>query len=223
MWDWGTLAECSKSHRQLAPKSPAIVLCSGPHQSLEVIDGSDLEDDVGVWNAWSPPPLSPSTRMTDAPVLSIHIDGPTTLSVKDRSFARRLHYPVKVTISYDAAPGSKNDRRPITFHIALFKIMDLHYNAFRLYVKKHDEWSGHEMNGEIQHHAFSSSPSRVNVGKNEDEFQSLIPGESCSFSRKVTDFPENFAPGDRFRYGFNGDANLTGGIGVIFIIVKAPW
>jgi len=60
LWDWGTLAECSKSRRQLASKSPAIVLPSGPQQSLEVID----ESDVGVCNAWSPPPLSPFT--TDA-------------------------------------------------------------------------------------------------------------------------------------------------------------
>ncbi|KAJ5944854.1 hypothetical protein N7516_005022 [Penicillium verrucosum] len=82
--------------------------------------------------------------------------------------------------------------------------MDLHYKGSRLYVKKNDEWIGHEVNGEIQHHAFCSSPSPVNIGKNEDKFQSLVPGESCSFTREVSDFPKNLEPGDRFRYGFNG-------------------
>lgn len=217
------MAECSKSHRQLALKTPTTVLPGGSHQSLEIIDDeSDLEDDVGVWPESSPPPLSPSTRMSDAPVLSINIAGPTTLSVKDRSLAARLHYPIEVTISYDAAPGLVNTGTPTTFHISRFKAMGLHYKGFQLYVKKNDEWIGHEVNGEIQHHVFSSSPSPVNVGKNEDKFQSLVPGESCSFTREVSDFPKNLKPGDQFRTGLM-ESSLIGGIGVISMTMKIPW
>ncbi|KAJ5477667.1 hypothetical protein N7530_003176 [Penicillium desertorum] len=206
LWDWGTLSERSTSHRQLAPKSPAIVLPNGPHQPFEVIDDEiDLEDDIGEWSPYSPPPISPSSRMDNAPVLSIYIAGPETLSVKDHSPAARLHYPVTVTISYDAAPDSMDGMRPITFNTSTFKAIDRHYDGFRLYVKENDEWRPHEVNGLILHHLYSSSPYPVNVGKNdENRFQSLVPGESCSFTRTVSDFPKYFAPGDRFRYGYKG-------------------
>jgi len=143
-------------------------------------------------------------RMPDAPVLSIRIDGPTTLSVKDRSHGD-FTIPSKSQSYMTQLLAQRMTGDRSHFIRPCSKLWTFHYNGFRLYVKKHDEWSEHEVNGEIQHHAFSSSPSPVNVGKNEDRFQSLIPGESCSFSRKVTDFPKNFAPGDRFRYGYKGD------------------
>lgn len=205
LWDWGTLADFSESHRQLAPKSPAIVLPNGAHQSFEVVDDeTDLEDDVGEWGP-SPRPMSPSARVADAPVLSMRIAGPETLSVRDHSRAARLYFPVTVAISYDEAPGQEDDKRPITFHTSMFQVMDSNWHGFRLYVKENDEWRGHNVNGEIQHHAYISSSVLVNVGKNDgDKFQSLMPGESWSFTRTVTDFPKNFVPGDRFRYGFNG-------------------
>ncbi|CAG8216978.1 unnamed protein product [Penicillium nalgiovense] len=190
LWDWGTLSERSTSHRQLAPKTPAIVLPNGPHQPVEVIhDEIDLEDDIGEWSPYSPPPISPSSRMDNAPVLSIYIAGPETLSVKDHSPAARLHYP----------------SQPITLNTSTFKAIDRHYDGFRLYVKENDEWRPHEVNGLILHHLYSFSPYLVNVGKNdENRFQSLVPGESCSFTRTVSDFPKYFAPGDRFRYGYKG-------------------
>ncbi|KAJ5098337.1 hypothetical protein N7532_005338 [Penicillium argentinense] len=205
LWDWGTLAEYSESRRRLAPKSPAIVLPNGAFQSFTVIDDeSDLEDDVGEWGS-SPRPMSPSARVPDSPVLSMQIAGPETLSVKDRSLQGRLHYPVTVMISYDAAPGPDNDKKPIVFHASIFNIMDSHYHGFRLYVKDNDEWRGHNVNGELLHHVYSSPPELVCVGQNKrNEFQTLMPGESWSFTRTVSDFPKNFAPGDRFRYGFNG-------------------
>lgn len=31
-----------------------------------------------------------------------------------------------------------------------------------------------------------------------------MPGESWSFTREASDFPQNAAPGDKFRYGFKG-------------------
>ncbi|OQE17789.1 hypothetical protein PENFLA_c023G02690 [Penicillium flavigenum] len=149
--------------------------------------------------------IAPSSRMSNAPVLSIYIAGPATLSVKDRSLTARLHYPVTITISYDAAPGSTDDKRPITFDTSMFKALDRHYDGFRLYVKQSDEWRPHEVNSLLLHGLYRSSPSPVNVGKNDkNKFESLVPGESCSFTRKVSDFPKNFAPGDRFCYGFKG-------------------
>lgn len=84
LWDWGTLPEYIALHHQLIPKSPGIVLPSGPHHSFRVDDESDLKDDVGVWPC-SPAPMSPSARMDDAPIFSVNIAGPPTLSVKDRS------------------------------------------------------------------------------------------------------------------------------------------
>ncbi|CAG8899005.1 unnamed protein product [Penicillium egyptiacum] len=205
LWDWGTLVDFSESHRQLAPKSPATVLPSGAHQSFEVVDDeSDLEDDVGEWDS-SPRPMSPSARAADAPVLSMKVAGPETLSIRNRSLAARLDYPVTVTISYDEAPGLGDDKRPIVFHTSSFKIMDSHYHGFRLYVKENDEWRGHNVNGELLHHAYRSSPTPLNVGMNEgNKFQTLMPGESWSFTRTISDFPKDFAPGDRFQYGFKG-------------------
>lgn len=95
--------------------------------------------------------------------------------------------------------------RPITLNTSTFKAIDRHYDGFRLYVKENDEWRPHEVNGLILHHLYSFSPYLVNVGKNdENRFQSLVPGESCSFTRTVSDFPKYFAPGDRFRYGYKG-------------------
>lgn len=206
LWDWGTLTEHSALHHQLVPKSPAVVLPSGPQCCFGVVeDETDLEDDVGVWSD-SPAPMSPSTQMNDAPVFNVNIAGPATLSVKDRSHLARLHYPVRVTVSYDAVPELVNDRRPITFHTSLFEALDSHNDGFRLYIQDKDEWTGHEINGLRQHHAYRfSTPEPVKVGNNNlNQFQSLMPGESWSFTRQVSDFPKTFAPGNQFRYGFKG-------------------
>lgn len=42
--------------------------------------------------------------------------------------------------------------------------MDRHYHGVRLYVKENDEWRGHNVNGELLHHAYRSSPAPLNVG-----------------------------------------------------------
>jgi hypothetical protein len=63
----------------------------------------------------------------------------------------------------------------------------------------------------------------VNVGRNDrNDFVALMPGESWSFTREVSDFPQNIAPGDKFRYGLR-ELQLTGRIGDIIMIIKILW
>ncbi|OQD69467.1 hypothetical protein PENPOL_c002G02104 [Penicillium polonicum] len=201
LWDWGTLAE---HNDQLVPKFPAVVLPGGQHQSLEIINiESDIEDDIA--SGPSPRPLSPSARVSDAPVFSVSVAGPATLSMKDRNVAGRLRYPVTVTVTYNAAPDLFDKENSVIFHTFIFKDMDNRNNGFRLYVGGKDGWSPHELNGLLTHHLYRFSfPDPFQVGHSQDRFRVLRPGESCSLTREVSDFPKNAAPGDVFRYGYKG-------------------
>lgn len=200
-WDWGTVAEYNG---QLVPKFPAVVLPGGQHQPLEIINiESDIEDDRA--SGPSPRPLSPSARVSDAPVFSVSVAGPATLSMKDRNVPGRLRYPVTVTVTYEAAPDILEDRKPVIFHTFIFKDMDNRNNGFRLYVGGKDGWSPHELNGLLTHHLYRFCfPDPFHVGHSQDRFRVLRPGESCSLTREVSDFPKNAAPGDVFRYGYKG-------------------
>ncbi|KAJ5308779.1 hypothetical protein N7508_004158 [Penicillium antarcticum] len=202
LWDWGTLAEHDGS--QIVPKSPAIILPSRPPQSFEFTDEeSDIEDETVLYPS-SPIPLSPSARVIDAPVLSMSIAGPETLSMTDR-VRGRIHYPVTITITYDPAPGPPDDR-PVIFHVCVFTSIDRYTGGFKLYFKDSGEWIPYQVNPIFMHHAYRfSKPEPFNVGQNDgDQFQALRPGESWSFTREVTDFPKNAAPGHQFRYRFKG-------------------
>lgn len=204
LWDWGTLEGHGAS--QLVPRSPAIVLPSGSHQSLSFTDEeSDIEDEVILWPP-SPRPLSPSARINGAPAFSMSISGPDTISMSDRTPSEKIHYPVTVTISYDVALGLSDEKRPIIFHTPVFKDIDTHYDGFRLYVKHGDEWNTHEVNPIFMHHAYRfSTPEPLNVGHNDrNQFKVLRPGQSWIFAREVSDFPKNAAPGHQFRYQFKG-------------------
>lgn len=61
------------------------------------------------------------------------------------------------------------------------------------------EWRTHQRGFII------TEPQALNVGRNdENHFWTLKPGESWSFTRKVSEFPKDVAPGDTFRYLFKG-------------------
>lgn len=205
LWDWGTLAEHTAFHNTLPPKSPEIVLPGGAYQTIEIIEESDPEDSV-VDIPSSPSPFSPSDRNSDAPSFTVTLTGPQTLSTRDTSTTARLRYPVTVTVSYDE-PTDTTDKRPITFLTSIFRIMDRRVHGFRLYTQDGDEWKGHQVNYWLTHDAYRfSKPSPFKVGHDDGyHFQVLRPGESWSFTREISDFPKEYAPGDRFRYRFNGD------------------
>lgn len=204
MWDWGTLAE--HSNCKLGPQSPAVVLPGGPRQSLAIAAEESDIDDMGPLSP-SPEPILTPARMSGAPVFSLSVAGSATLSMKDRTSAGRLRYPVTATLSYDTAPDAF-DGKPVTFHTFKFKDLDRRQDGFRLYFgeKDKDEWSPHELGGLFTHHLYRfSTTTAVNVGRNDrNDFVALMPGESWSFTREVSDFPQNVAPGDKFRYGFKG-------------------
>ncbi|KAJ5890071.1 hypothetical protein N7504_010881 [Penicillium tannophilum] len=202
LWDWGTLAD--HSNRKLNPKSPPVVLPGGPRQSLSITAEESDIDDVGPLPP-SPGPILADARMSGAPVFSLSLVGPATLSMKDRTPAGDLRYPVTVTLSYDAAPEPQ-DGKPVTIHTFVFKDIDRRQNGFRLYYGGKDQWSPHELGGLFTHHDFRFSTSvPVNVGHNDqNEFVALKPGQSWTFTREVSEFPKNVAPGDEFRYGFKG-------------------
>ncbi|KAJ5162928.1 uncharacterized protein N7500_004758 [Penicillium coprophilum] len=204
LWDWGTLAE--HSNHKLGPKSPAAILPSGLGHKIDVpTEESDI-DDVGPLSP-SPEPILAPARMSGAPIFSLSIAGPTTLSMKDHTQEGRLRHSVTATLSYDTAPDAY-DGMPVTFHTFKFEGCDRRDDGFRLYFqqKEKDDWSPHELGGLFTHHAYRFSTTvPVNVGRDPNgEFVALMPGESWSFTREVSDFPQNVALGDRFRYGFKG-------------------
>jgi hypothetical protein len=95
---------------------------------------------------------------------------------------------------------------PITFHTFRFRELDRRVWGFRLYYRENDQWCSHEPEGPYRYAGFRyCDPVARNVGRNDqNEFAALRPGESWSFTREVTDFPEKAAPGDIFRYRFKG-------------------
>ncbi|KAJ5951189.1 uncharacterized protein N7479_009602 [Penicillium vulpinum] len=204
LWDWGTLAE--HSNRSLGPKSPAAILPSKIGRSLSITAEESDIDDVGPLPP-SPKPLLAPARMSGAPIFSLSIAGSATLSMKDRTQRGELRYPITATLSYDTAPDAY-DGKPVTFHAFKFEGFDRREDGFRLYFRKKDkdDWSPHELGGLFTHHDYRfSTKTPVNVGRNDqNSFVSLMPGESWSFTREVSDFPKNAAPGDKFRYGFKG-------------------
>ncbi|KAJ5244796.1 hypothetical protein N7489_004892 [Penicillium chrysogenum] len=207
LWDWGTLAERT-ARDQLIPKSPEIILPGGAYQEVEVVEVFEESDDEDcVYNLpSSPSSISPSSRNSDAPSFTVTITGPETLSIKDSVSDSKLRCPVTVNVSYDRPQHSMGDKRPITFLTTIFKIIDNRVDGFRLYAKDGDEWKGHEVNYLIYRHAYRfTKPAPFKVGYDDGyHFQTLMPGESWSFTRHVTDFPKEFAPGDKFRYQFKG-------------------
>ncbi|KAJ5531056.1 hypothetical protein N7527_004449 [Penicillium freii] len=180
LWDWGTLAE---HNDQLVPKFPAVVLPGGQHQALEIINiESDIEDDIA--SGPSPRPLSPSAR--------------TAMYQGDFAI-------LSLSPSHNAAPDLLDKENPVIFHTFIFKDLDNRNNGFRLYVGGKDGWSPHELNGLLTHHLYRFCfPDPFQVGHSQDLFRVLRPGESCSLTRVVSDFPKNAAPGDVFRYGYKG-------------------
>ncbi|CAG8224586.1 unnamed protein product [Penicillium salamii] len=204
LWDWGTLAE--HSNRRLGPKSPAVVLPGGSRQLLAIAaEESDIED-VGSLPP-SPEPILAPARITGTPILSLSISGPTTQSMKDRTPVGRPLYPVTATLSYDTASDAF-DGKPVTFHTFKFKDIDRRQDGFRLYFreKDKDDWIPHELGGLFTHHEYRfSTTTPINVGHNDrNDFVALKPGDSWSLTREVSDFPQNVAPGDKFRYRFKG-------------------
>ncbi|CAG8888368.1 unnamed protein product [Penicillium egyptiacum] len=204
LWDWGTLAE--HSNRRLGPKSPAVVLPGGPRQRLAIAaEESDIED-VGL-SSPSPEPILAPARMSSAPIFSLNVAGTATLSMKDRTPVGRLRYPITATLSYDTAPDPFNGE-PVIFHTFKFEGLDRRQDGFRLYFREEDkdDWSPHELGALFTHHLYRfSTTTPVNVGRDDrSDFVALMPGESWSFTREVSDFRQNVAPGDKFRYGFKG-------------------
>lgn len=141
--------------------------------------------------------------MCGAPILSLSIAGPTTLSLKDYDPSSRLCCTVTATLSYEGALDIPREE-PIIFHTFLFRDIDWCQEGFRLYRRDSGQRRPYEIQGSFTHHRyrFSTLVSK-NVGLNEEhDFGALNPGESWSFSRQVTDYPDNMMHGDSFRYCF---------------------
>ncbi|PYH83157.1 hypothetical protein BO82DRAFT_412118 [Aspergillus uvarum CBS 121591] len=205
LWDWGTLAEYRNC--KLDPKSPPLILPSSETQSLYILDEESDIDDVGPLPP-SPPPLLASVCQMGgggAPILTLSIAGPATLSLKDYDPSSRLRYAVTATLFYKAAPNISL-QKPIVFHTFLFKDVDWRQEGFRLYRKENGQWQPYEIRGSFTYHRYRfPNPVLKNVGRNEDnDFHALNPGEPWSFTRCVTDFPDNVVPGDTFRYCYKG-------------------
>ncbi|PYI26635.1 hypothetical protein BP00DRAFT_355445 [Aspergillus indologenus CBS 114.80] len=201
LWDWGTLAEYR--HCRLDPKSPPLILPSSEKQSLYILDEESDIDDVGPLPPSPPPLLASVCQMRDgAPILTLRIAGPATLSLKDYDPSSRLRYAVTATLFYKAA----SLQEPIVFHTFLFEDVDWRQEGFRLYRKQDGQWQPYEIRGSFTHHRYRfPDPVSKNVGRNEDnDFHALNPGESWSFTRRVTDFPDNVVVGDTFRYYYKG-------------------
>lgn len=202
LWEWTTLAD--HRNRQLSPKSPYLILPGSQRQSLGILEAESDIDDVGPLPP-SPQPLLPSARIGGAPILSMSIAGPATVSLKDYDPLSRLRYTMTAILSYEGALGIPHEE-PIVFHTFLFRDVDWRQEGFRLYRRESGQWRPYEIRGSFKHHRyrFPNLVSR-NVGLNEEhDFSALNPGESWSFSRQVTDFPDNVMPGDSFRYCFKG-------------------
>ncbi|PYI12924.1 hypothetical protein BO99DRAFT_407905 [Aspergillus violaceofuscus CBS 115571] len=204
LWDWGTLAE--HQNCKLDPKSPPLILPSSEKQSLYILDEESDIDDVGPLPP-SPPPLLASVcqKGGGVPILTLSIAGPATLSLKDYDPSSRLRYAVTATLFYEPAPNISL-QEPIVFHTFLFRDVDWRQEGFRLYRKEHGQWQPYEIRGSFTYHRYRfPNPVLKNVGRNEDnDFHALSPGESWSFTRRVTDFPDNVVPGDTFRYCYKG-------------------
>ncbi|OQD62916.1 hypothetical protein PENPOL_c010G01511 [Penicillium polonicum] len=201
IWDWGTLAE--HSERTLAPKFPQVVLPGPSYQSFVTLN---YESDPEYFEDPPPPSpraISPSARVNGAPIFSIRIAGPATLPMKNQS-SSRLRYPLTVTVSYNGEAGLPHSDRPLTFRSFIFKRPDDHNEGYRLYRGGNDSWTPYEWRTH-QRGFIVTEPAPLNVGRNdENNFWTLKPGESWSFTREVSEFPKDLAPGDRFRYLFKG-------------------
>lgn len=208
IWDWGTLVE--HSGRTLVPKSTPVVLPGPSYLTFETRNHkSDPEESDPEYFDYPPPPsprsISPSARVNGAPIFSVTIAGPTTLSMKDQ-IPSLPRYPLTVTVSYHIQAGSPclPHSGMLTFHSYIFKQPDNHYEGFRIYRRGNDgwtpyEWRTHQLGFRI------TEPHALNVGRNEENhFWTLKPGESWSFTRQVDEFPKDAAPGDKFRYLFKG-------------------
>ncbi|CAG8218914.1 unnamed protein product [Penicillium salamii] len=178
LWDWGKLAEYDG--RTLKLKSPP----SDPPPP-------------------SPRAISPCSRVSGAPIFSVSISGPATLSMKDQT-PSNPRYPLTVTVSYEAEAGHPHSGRPITFRSFIFEQPDDHDEGFRIYRKGNDEWTPHEWRTH-QWGFIIVENTPLNVGRNdENQFWTLKPGESWSFTREVSQFPKDAASGDTYRYLFKG-------------------
>ncbi|KAJ5157176.1 uncharacterized protein N7482_008276 [Penicillium canariense] len=202
LWDWGTLAE--HSNGKLSPKSPALILPGGLVKSLGIIaEESDIDEEAPL--PPSPKPRLASARVSGAPILSLSLAGPPTLSFKDRTSAGRLRYTITGTLSYNIDSDAMNGE-PVTFHTFRFREVDRRVWGFRLYYGENNQWCPYEPSDPYRYREYRySNPVANIVGRNDQNaFAALRPGESWSFTREVTEFPENAAPGDQFRYGFKG-------------------
>ncbi|KAL2696490.1 hypothetical protein AAEP93_002904 [Penicillium crustosum] len=203
IWDWGTLAE--HSERRLVPKSTPVVRPGPPYLKFETLN---YENDPEYFEDPPPPSprsISPSARVSGAPISSVTIAGPTTLSMKDQ-IPSAPQYPLTVTVSYNIEAGLPYlpHNGMLTFHSYIFKQPDDHNEGFRIYRRGNDGWTPYEWRTH-QRGFIITEPHALNIGRNDkNHFWILKPGESRSFTRKVNEFPKDAAPGDTFRYIFKG-------------------
>lgn len=218
IWDWGKLAE--HSERTLVPKSTPVVLPGPSYLTFETPNyksdpeerdpqKSDPEENDPEYYEDPPPPsprsISPSACVNGAPIFSVTITGPTTLSMKDQIHSRP-QYPLTVTVSYHIEAGLPclTHSGMLKFHSYIFKQPDNHHEGFRIYRRGNDGWTPYEWRTH-QRGFIITEPRALRVGRNdENHFWTLKPGESWSFTRKVSEFPKEAAPGDTFRYLFKG-------------------
>lgn len=143
IWDWGTLAE--HSERTLVPKSTPVVLPGPSYLTFETLN---YESDPEYFEDPPPPSprsISPSARVKGAPIFSVTITGPTTLSMKDQ-IPSRPQYPLTVTVSYHIEAGLPclPHSGMLTFHSYIFKQPDNHDEGFRIYRRGNEGWTPYE-------------------------------------------------------------------------------
>ncbi|OQD97709.1 hypothetical protein PENSOL_c011G04272 [Penicillium solitum] len=213
----------SSSHeneRTLVPKSTPVVLPGPSYLTFETPDyksdpeerdpqKSEPEESDPEYYEDPPPPsprsISPSARVNGAPIFSVTITGPTTLSMKDQIHSRP-QYPLTVTVSYHIEAGLPclPHSGMLTFHSYIFKQPDNHHEGFRIYRRGNDGWTPYEWRTH-QRGFIITEPQALRVGRNdENHFWTLKPGESWSFTHFASEFPKEAAPGDTFRYLFKG-------------------
>lgn len=218
IWEWGTVKD--HMNEELAPRLSEenwLTLPEGPRISFTAemeVDRwpkrEEREAAVGFTMAnleeqrWrlsqhrsqSPPPVQPSERDPEAPILSVELECPPTVHRGDI-------FEIKVKVTYES------DRpRPIIFHTYPLEGWSGPREGFRLYRRRSNEWEECEIDEGTGFMIVDDLDVSVNVSE-DSNFVSLKPGESWVTTRRLqdetwTELPDDATAGDVFRYTFKG-------------------
>ncbi|KUJ09453.1 uncharacterized protein LY89DRAFT_711234 [Mollisia scopiformis] len=223
MWDWGSkldhVGNELKSQMMRESKLPRLILpaCAGVEftakEELEPWpDRAEYESKFGFVRAnfkeaeWrleqnpppSPPPISPSERVPEAPILKVTLEGTGSHVTRNSDFV------VSSQVTYEKPVGATGEGKPVTFHI-----YDFSY-AYRLYRLRGGKWKRCETEDTMRTGFMIVDLPDETVKVNQDkDFVTLRPGESWTTQETVqkpdyTHIPDDSVVGDTFRYVFKG-------------------